>query len=82
MAARLGGGSYLSASDHRLQFGLGSVTRADRVEVTWPSGRRECFLGLTADTGYHLREGDPAPRPLAGFAHASRPAPSGGGLKD
>ena len=37
---RFGGGSYLSASDPRLHFGLGRPG-GRRVEVTWPSGRRE-----------------------------------------
>ena len=32
------GSSYLTASDPRLHFGLGSRTRADLVEVRWPSG--------------------------------------------
>ena len=74
VAARFGGGSYLSASDPRLHFGLGAARRADRVEVRWPSGRRETYEGLAADVGYQLREGDPAPKPLASFA-AARPAP-------
>ncbi len=30
--------SYLSASDPRLHFGLGSATRADVITVRWPSG--------------------------------------------
>jgi tetratricopeptide (TPR) repeat protein len=68
VAARFGGGSYLSASDPRLHFGLGAARRADRVEVRWPSGSRNTYEGLAADTGYRLREGDPAPEPLAGFA--------------
>jgi enediyne biosynthesis protein E4 len=72
VAARFGGGSYLSASDPRLHFGLGGASRADRVEVRWPSGRRDTYEGLAADAGYRLREGDPTPRPLAGFA--ARPA--------
>jgi enediyne biosynthesis protein E4 len=67
VAARFGGGSYLSASDPRLHFGLGPVMKADRIEITWPSGRRDSYQGLAADTGYHLREGDSAARPLAGF---------------
>ena len=71
VAARLGGGSYLSASDHRLHFGLGPAQKVDRVEVTWPTGRRDCYQGLAADAGYRLREGDPAPKPLAGFASAT-----------
>jgi enediyne biosynthesis protein E4 len=71
VAARFGGGSYLSASDPRLHFGLGSAPKADRVEVTWPSGRRDCYQGLAADTGYRLIEGDPSPRPMAGFSSAT-----------
>ena len=30
--------SYYSHDDLRLHFGLGAATRADRVEVRWPSG--------------------------------------------
>ncbi|HKY33420.1 MAG TPA: CRTAC1 family protein [Candidatus Polarisedimenticolia bacterium] len=37
-AERQGGGSFLSASDPRLHFGLGSAARVDAVTVTWPSG--------------------------------------------
>jgi hypothetical protein len=70
VAARFGGGSYQSASDPRLHFGLGPARVVDRVEVTWPSGRRNCYHGLVADTGYRLREGDPFPKTLAGFSAA------------
>jgi hypothetical protein len=31
------GGSYLSSSDLRLHFGLGSATKIDRLELRWPS---------------------------------------------
>ena len=31
-------GSYLSASDKRLHFGLGASTQIDAIEVHWPSG--------------------------------------------
>jgi tetratricopeptide (TPR) repeat protein len=68
---RFGGGSYLSASDGRLHFGLGPATKVDRVEVTWPSGRRDRYHGRAADAGYRLREGDPEPKPLAGFPAAT-----------
>ena len=71
VAVRFGGGSYLSASDPRLHFGLGPAAKVDRVEVTWPSGRRDCYSSLAADTGYRLIEGDPAPRPMAGFSAAT-----------
>ncbi|PYR50595.1 MAG: RNA-binding protein, partial [Acidobacteria bacterium] len=33
--------SYYSHDDLRLHFGLGSATLADKIEVTWPSGRVE-----------------------------------------
>jgi hypothetical protein len=71
VAQRLGGGSYLSASDGRLHFGLGSSTSVESVEVRWPSGRVDLWKNLAADTGYLLREGDPAPGPLAGFSRGS-----------
>ena len=67
IAARFGGGSYQSASDARLHFGLGSAKKADYVEVAWPSGRRDRFEGLAADTGYRLIEGSREPKPMAGF---------------
>jgi tetratricopeptide (TPR) repeat protein len=67
VAARFGGGSYLSAGDPRLHFGLGATPLADAVEVRWPSGRIDTFTDLEADRGYALREGDLAARPLAGF---------------
>jgi hypothetical protein len=57
---RVGGGSYQSANDHRLHYGLGEATRVDLVEVRWPSGQCDRFGGLQADATYHLREGDPA----------------------
>jgi len=58
-----GGGSYLSAGDRRLVIGLGPADRADRVTVTWPSGRRQEFPALPAGRGWRLTEGkaDPAP---------------------
>jgi hypothetical protein len=67
VAQRVGGGSYLSACDDRIHFGLGESTSVDSVEVLWPSGRRDRWTNLAADTGYRLREGDPAARPLPEF---------------
>lgn len=71
VAQRVGGGSYLSAPDGRLHFGLGTSTSVGSLEVRWPSGRLDCWKDVPADTGYLLREGDPAPRPLAGFRSRS-----------
>ncbi len=75
VADRFGGGSYQSASDPRLHFGLAGATKVEDVEVRWPSGRVDHYRGLAADAGYHIREGDPTPRPLPA-AHRGRPGPT------
>jgi enediyne biosynthesis protein E4 len=67
-AWRIGGGSYASASDPRLHFGLGSQSMVDSIEIRWPSGRLSQFHKLPAGTGYLIREGEPKPRPLNEFA--------------
>jgi tetratricopeptide (TPR) repeat protein len=67
-AWRFGGGSYQSASDPRLHFGLGQADQALEIEVTWPSGRADRYEELAAGTGYVLREGESKPRRLLGFA--------------
>jgi hypothetical protein len=69
VAQRYGGGSYQSANDPRLHFGLGPITRVDRVEVRWPKGRIDQFSTVDVDAGYLLREGDAAALPLKGFGH-------------
>jgi hypothetical protein len=35
------GGSYCSSSDPRVHFGLGSATKADKIEIHWPSGTKQ-----------------------------------------
>jgi len=55
--ARVGGASYLTASDSRLLFGLGPATRVDAVEVRWPSGLVEGFPVPPVDRYTTLREG-------------------------
>jgi enediyne biosynthesis protein E4 len=67
---RIGGGSYASAADPRLHFGLGSARTVESVEVRWPSGQVDRYGQLAADTGYFLREGETRARPLAGFRAA------------
>jgi thioredoxin-like negative regulator of GroEL len=67
-AWRIGGGSYASASDPRLHFGLGQERMIDTIEVSWPSGRVEQFRNMPADTGYLIRESEPKPLPLNAFA--------------
>jgi hypothetical protein len=50
-------GSYLSASDSRLHFGLGDSTSVTAVIVQWPDGVRERFTNVTADRLVTLRRG-------------------------
>ena len=69
---RFGGGSYQSACDPRLHFGLGDAAVVEMVEVAWPSGRSDHFGPLAADAGYSIREGS-GPAPLAGFRRPTGP---------
>ena len=41
-------GSYLSASDVRVHFGLGASAAIDAVVVQWPDGQRERWTGVAA----------------------------------
>ncbi len=54
------GASHLSSNDPRLHFGLGTTTAADRVEIRWPSGRRQVLTTLPAGR-YHLISEPDAP---------------------
>jgi hypothetical protein len=50
-------GSYLSASDARVHFGLGSSAGVDAVVVRWPSRREETWTDIRADRIVTLRQG-------------------------
>jgi len=52
-----GGGSYLAQNDFRINFGLGSADRVDRVDVRWPDAREETWTDLPADRFHTLKEG-------------------------
>jgi hypothetical protein len=54
-------GSYLSASDRRVHFGLGTATSAN-ITVRWPSGLSNLYQNVPADRIVTLREGDSRPR--------------------
>jgi hypothetical protein len=49
-------GSYLSQHATPLHFGLGSATSVDRIEVVWPSGRRQTVDHPRIRQHLHLRE--------------------------
>jgi enediyne biosynthesis protein E4 len=61
VAERFGGGSYQSASDPRVHFGLGAAASVESVEVRWPSGQIDRCGRLDADHEYELREGSTPP---------------------
>jgi enediyne biosynthesis protein E4 len=48
-------GSYLSASDKRLHFGLGAAEKA-KVEVVWPSGIHQTLNEVRVDQFLEVRE--------------------------
>jgi len=50
-------GSYLSASDTRVHFGLGATPSIDAVVVQWPDGQRERWTGIAGDRLVTLRRG-------------------------
>jgi hypothetical protein len=54
-----GGGSYLSSSDRRLVFGLGTDSHIQRVTVFWPWGTEQSWAGdgVTVDRYWRLTEG-------------------------
>ena len=52
----MSGSSYYSQNDFRLHFGLGRATKADSVELNWPSGLKESFQNLPADHLFVFQE--------------------------
>ncbi len=54
---RKGGMSYQSAQDPRLHFGLGNHTRADWLEIRWPSGTVTRLTDIAADRILAIKEG-------------------------
>ena len=49
-------GSYLSSSDKRVHFGLGSETIARTIEIRWPSGIRQTLKDIHADQILQVQE--------------------------
>ncbi|MBK7977827.1 MAG: CRTAC1 family protein [Deltaproteobacteria bacterium] len=57
-----GGTSVHSSRWKVLHFGLGASSAIERVDVDWPSGRKESFAGLLVDHYLTLAEGTGEPR--------------------
>jgi hypothetical protein len=53
-----GGGSYLSASERRLLFGLGKAERVDKITIRWPDGARQEIGPVAVDHWYRLAQGE------------------------
>ena len=51
-------GSYASANDPRVLFGLGEATGSAKVRVTWPDGTVETWDGLPTGAYTTLRQGE------------------------
>ncbi|MGA1367907.1 MAG: CRTAC1 family protein [Blastocatellia bacterium] len=49
-------GSYLSASDPRVTFGLGAATRVDRLVIEWPNGFVQSVLNPLVDRQLTVRQ--------------------------
>jgi hypothetical protein len=55
-------GSYLSASDQRVHFGLGPSAAFDSLIVEWPDSAKERWTGMASDRLVTLRRGTGLPR--------------------
>ena len=51
------GGSYISQNDLRLHFGMGPASRADLVEVRWPSGQVDRLKDVETNQVVYVQEG-------------------------
>jgi ASPIC and UnbV/FG-GAP-like repeat len=67
-----GGNGFGSQSTKRVHFGLGAVSRIDRLEVRWPAGERQVFTDVGVDQIHEIVEGEAALVPF-------RNAPGRGG---
>jgi len=49
--------SFLSASDPRTHFGLGTATRVEKISIRWPSGRVDTLRNQAANQFLVVEEG-------------------------
>jgi hypothetical protein len=50
-------GSFMSASDPRIHFGLGTAARVDTIVIQWPGGESTTLRNVPADRTITVREG-------------------------
>jgi hypothetical protein len=51
-------GSYLSASDKRVHFGMGQERVAQKIEILWPSGIKQTLKDIPGDQILQIDEPD------------------------
>jgi len=52
------GSTFLSQSDLRLHFGLGTAATVDRLEIEWPGGQIETVSNIKANQFLTITEGE------------------------
>jgi len=67
------GSAYLSGSSLVQHFGLGEATRADAIQVRWPSGTETNLTDLSTDQQLMLREGEPRAATVSNWRDDRRP---------
>jgi len=67
------GSGFLSSSSHVLHFGLGDAQRVERLEVHWPSGRRDTRVDVDANQRLRIRESLPVATRSSASADSSAP---------
>lgn len=58
----VGGCGYMATNEKRICIGLGELTHVDQLEIQWPSGIKQLFQHVPANTSYLCVEN----RPLSG----------------
>ena len=53
------GTSYLSQSSIEVEFGLGTAQTVDRIEILWPSGRKQILTSIEINQRLQVVEPDP-----------------------
>ena len=61
----LSGSSYISQSDLRQHFGLGTTSKVDQIEVHWPSGAVERVGSVEANQFLTVRKAAASSKPNA-----------------
>ncbi len=54
----LGGSSYISMDSIDLEFGLGQAAQVEKIQVFWPSGRRQTLTNVDVNQALVIEEPD------------------------